>query len=543
MAWNKSLSLLLSLLLMSTTSWCQVNRYMVFFKDKAGSPFDISRPEEFLSQRAINRRLSQGISITADDLPVNATYMKSVSDAGVTTFFTTKWMNGLLVQCDQALLSAMLSFDFVERAELVAPNARLSRGGRIKANEGVKAGMADGKTQAQLQLIGLDEMQAAGYRGQGIHIGIFDSGFQGVNSSVPFRHIFNDGRIDQALSKDFVFNSGDVFQHDEHGTEVFSVIAAYEEGNFTGGSYAAEYQLYVTEDVASEYRVEEYNWLFAAERADSAGVDVVNSSLGYYDFDDASMNYPQSSMDGNTTVVSKAAQWLSDRGVVVVCSAGNEGAIAWQIITAPADAKDVLAIASVNADGQRAGTSSIGPSADGRIKPDVAAMGVSTSVVRSDGATGNSSGTSLASPLVTSLAAGVWQRYPHLSNKEVMDVIRNSASQASSPDSLIGFGIPNFKAVVNYLERPQQENPFEVYPNPFSADTILIRPSDPAQITECKMEVVSSQGQVLYEAVINFSWLQRTYTANFSGMAEGFYILRLWWDGKPFIFKLFKANG
>src|SRR5690606_22602049 len=151
----------------------------------------------------------------------------------------------------------------------------------------------------------------------------------------PFQHIFDDARMNLTVSTDFVRNTNDVFQYDDHGTQVFSVIAAFQEGLFTGGSYEAEYQLYVTEDVSSEYRIEEYNWLFAAERADSAGVDVVNSSLGYYDFNDSNMNYTQSAMDGKTTVASKAAQMLADRGVIVVCSAGNEGNIAWKLITAP----------------------------------------------------------------------------------------------------------------------------------------------------------------------------------------------------------------
>ena len=144
---------------------------------------------------------------------------------------------------------------------------------------------------------------------------------------------------------------------------------------------------------------------------------------------------------------------------------------------------------------------------------------------------------------VTSLAAGIWQRYPHLSNKQLIEAIRNSASQANAPDNLIGYGIPNFTAVVNYLERTPQENPFIVYPNPFTADTISIRPSDPVLITNCKLELMSSQGQVLYEDNITFSWLQRTYPANLSGMVAGTYFIRLWWEGKPYVFKVFKVNG
>jgi serine protease AprX len=520
----------------------QANRYMVFFKDKAGSSYSIGLPLEFLSQRAVDRRIRQAIPVTSRDLPVNQSYIQGIENAGADIFFATRWMNGLLIQCDASLIAPLESLPYVDHIEFVAPNTKLLKGSRKKSDLKTKSSKASVKTQAQLQMIGLDEMHRAGYKGENIYIGIFDSGFLGVNATMPFQHIFDENRIDESASKDFVYNSQDVFQYDDHGTEVFSVIAAFQENNFTGGSYEANYQLYVTEDVNTEYRVEEYNWLFAAERADSVGVDIINSSLGYYDFDDPSMNYPKSAMDGNTTVISRAAQFASDRGIVVVCSAGNEGGTTWQIITAPADVKDVLAIASVSSGGQRAGSSSIGPSADGRIKPDVAALGVNTSVIKPDGTTGSASGTSLSSPLVTSLVAGVWQRYPELSNKEILDAIRASASQADNPDNFLGYGIPNFKAIVNYLEQRPQENVFEVYPNPILTDTFTIKPFDPGQVTSCRMELVSSQGQVIYSTDANFSWLNRTYTASLSHVAAGMYYLRIWWGDKRYVYKLVKDS-
>jgi subtilisin family serine protease len=483
----------------------------------------------------------QGIVVDDQDLPVNEQYVQGVIDAGAEAFFRTRWMNGVLVQGNAATAASVAGLAFVDRVEFVAPGAKLLPNGRIKNSHKTKDSKSAAKTQAQLHLIGLDDMQASGYRGEGIHIGIFDSGFQGVNSSVPFQHIFSENRLDLAVSKDFVYNAPDVFQYDEHGTQVFSVIAAFQDGNFTGGSYAAYYQLYVTEDVSTEYRIEEYNWLFAAERADSAGVDVINSSLGYYDFDDAAMNYPKTAMDGKTTVVTLAAQWAADRGIVVVCSAGNEGNIAWQIITAPADAADVLAIANVNSAGLRAGSSSIGPSADGRIKPDVAAMGVSTSVIFPNGSVGTVSGTSVSAPLVTSLVAGVWQRYPQLSNKELIAAIRNSASQANHPDFLLGYGIPNFKAVVNYLEQGSQAEIFVVYPNPITSDTLTIRPFDPDQVTHCRVSLISSQGQLIHDQETNFSWLNRTLTLDLNALGSGLYYIRIIWAGKRYTYKMVKV--
>ena len=322
------------LLLIASTSWAQVNRYMVFFTDKTGSPYSTTQPDKFLSQRAIDRRMRQGISVVEADIPVSPGYVQGLRGTGASVFFTSRWMNGALIQCDASLISSIDVLPYVNSVELVAPNARLQGNGRKGNTLDVNSPASTAQTEAQLQMIGLDDMQDAGYKGESFHIAIFDGGFQGVDTADPFQHLFDDGRVDLAASKDFVRNSASVFQFDDHGTQVFSVIAAYQEGNFTGGAYEARYQLYVTEDVSTEYRVEEYNWLFAAERADSAGVDIINSSLGYYDFDNTSMNYPKSAMDGKTTIVTKAAQLAADRGIVVVCSAGNEGAKAWQIIAA-----------------------------------------------------------------------------------------------------------------------------------------------------------------------------------------------------------------
>lgn len=540
MGLNKT-KIIICLILISSTGWAQVNRYLVFFKDKAGTSYETSAPLEFLSQRAVDRRIQQGLSITTADFPVNANYILGVRAAGANTFFATRWMNGVLVQCDVSLLPAIESLPYVDRVELVAPNERLLVGGRRRAELKTKEIKTASSTQFQLQMLGLDEMHNAGHRGNEIVVAVFDGGFQGVDTAQPFQHIFDDDRMNLTVSTDFVRNSNDVFQYDDHGTQVFSVIAAFQDGVFIGGSYEAEYQLYVTEDVSSEYRIEEYNWLFAAERADSAGVDVVNSSLGYYDFNDSGMNYSQSAMDGKTTVVSKAAQMLADRGVIVVCSAGNEGNVAWKLITAPADAKDVLAVANVNSAGLRAGSSSIGPAADGRIKPDVAALGVNTSVVKPSGALGSASGTSLASPLVTSLAAGVRQRYPQLSNIDIINAIRKSASQSSNPDNLLGFGIPNFTAVVNYIEQSHQENVFEVYPNPVTKDSITISPFDPNLVRSCKVEVVTSQGQTVYEASVKFSWANRTHTSYVTSLPSGVYFMRISWGDKRFTYRVVKV--
>jgi serine protease AprX len=542
MAFIKNLGLCV-ILLMVISANAQVNRYMVFFKDKKNSPYSVSNPSAFLSQKAIERRINQNIEITIEDLPVNPAYVQGLRDMGVKTFFKSKWFNGILVQCDQSFLPSIENLPYIDHTEFVAPLSQLQRisQGRTKFNIPRKNAKQENVTDKQLNLIGIDYMHKAGYHGESKTIAILDAGFPGVDTIDAFENLFADGQINLAASYDFVYNTPNVFRYDDHGTEVFSVIAAQVAGSFTGGAYEANYQLYVTEDAPTEFRIEEYNWDFAAERADSAGADIISSSLGYYDFDLNSMNYDQSEMDGKTAVSTRAAQFAADRGMVVVVSAGNEGAIAWRIITAPADAKDVLAIANVDSNGTRSVSSSVGPSADNRVKPDVAAMGTAVKVINQRGKLSSVSGTSLSAPLITSLVAGVWQRFPELTSKEVNDLIRNSASQASFPDNFIGYGIANFKAAVNYHERmknPQQQL-FEVYPNPVK-DTLVVSPRDPEAIPNCTLELLTADGKALARDTVQFNWVDRTYKADVSSLAGGLYYLRVWYEGRRYVFRVFK---
>lgn len=519
----------------------QENRYMVFFKDKEGTPYSLSSPSAFLSPKAIDRRLKSDIAIDERDLPVTPAYVDGVRNAGAATFFTTRWMNGVLIQCPETVLSAVEALPYVDRIEFVAPLAKLQSGGRRSFNLRTRDNHVGAETENQLAMLGIDTMHEGDFAGRGVTIALLDSGFPGVNTGPAFEHIFADGRFMDLVSHDFVHNSPNVFQYDDHGTEVLSVIAARIPDAFSGGAYEATFQLYITEDVPTEYRVEEYNWLFAAERADSAGVDIIHSSLGYYDFDDASMNYTREEMDGSTTVVSRAAQWAADRGIVVVTSAGNEGAIpGWRIITAPADAVDVLAIGAVNSNLQRTPSSSIGPSADNRIKPDLAALGASVKVVKATGQISTASGTSLAAPLVTSLVAGILQRYPALTNRQVIDVLRRTSSQAQHPDNLLGYGIPNFQAVVNFQDRLPQINPFDIFPNPLTTDTLSISPFDPDVIDSCEIEIISSQGRLLGRTSARFDWLNRTFKADLSSLAAGIYYIRIFSEKRRQTFRLVK---
>lgn len=508
---------------------------MVFFKDKALSPYSPSNPIEFLSERAIERRSNQQIAVTQQDIPVIEAYVQGIRDLGVTVLFKTRWMNGVLVQCDPLKLSAIEGLSYVQSTELVAPGAKPSSGGRRRINARTNSGME--VTTPQNRMLGIDDMHGSGYHGEGMFIAVLDAGFEGVNVTPPFQHLFDENRIQ--LTYDFAYQQTDVYAHDDHGTQVFSTIAAYSPGTFVGGAYKSTFQLYVTEHVPTEYRVEEYNWLFAAERADSSGVDIISSSLGYNTFDDASMNYSKAELDGKTAVITRAAQWAFDRGIIVVVSAGNEGSNSWKIITAPADGKDVIAVGNVNSVGERSNSSSVGPTADGNIKPDVAATGVSTAVIKANGNTGVASGTSLAAPQITGLIAGVWQTYPDLTNREVIEFLRSSSSQSENPDNLIGYGIPNYVAIVNKIEWEPQEKLVVVYPNPV-VDTINIKPQNPIDINTARVEILTMQGQIVASQTASFNWLNRTYVADCSELSAGLYILRVWIGAMPFAFKLVK---
>ncbi len=535
------IKLVVGLLLISSICWGQENRYMVFFKDKVGTPYSLSSPQAFLTTKSIQRRTKQGITIELIDLPVTPTYVSGVKATGVDIFFQTRWMNGLLIQGDESLIASIEALSYVDHVELVAPGIKLIPNGRYASKMDLEDGDFGSATEAQLSLIGLDEMNIAAIRGEGILIAVLDAGFLGVNTASAFDDVLSTDQVDLSVSFDFVSNQSNVFQYHDHGTRVFSTMAAFQEGVFVGGTLNANYQLYITEDVSSEHKIEEYNWLFAAEKADSLGVDIITSSLGYNTFDLPSVNYTQSDMDGQTAVITRAAQTAFERGMVIVSSAGNDGASAWGIITAPADAEDVLAIGNVNFAGTRASSSSKGPTEDGRIKPDVMAMGTSTAVINASGNLTTSSGTSLAAPLAASLVAGVWQKYPELTNKELIDAVRASASQGASPDNLMGYGIPNFRAIVHYLEerKNRQEEYFIAFPNPF-IETVTIRPIDPELFSSVQVRMFTSTGQVKEDRIVNFDWLNRTYEADYSQLAAGFYILQLTYQDRSFNFKLVK---
>lgn len=510
------------------------DRYMVFFTDKAGTDFSINNPQQFLSQRALLRRQKQQIPVVENDLPINQVYVDALKELGADTYFTTKWMNGVLIQADPVLISAIEALSFVDHTEYVAPDAPLTQDGSdADGIEGIEASQSD----FQNDMIGIDAMHQAGYEGQGMLIGVFDEGFDNLSNISAFDHLFEDNRL--IYTRDFTFNRSNVENGITHGRRVLSVLAARSE-DLVGSAPEASYILSITE-AAGEYRIEEYNWLFAAEMADSAGVDIINTSLGYNTFLDPSMDYSLSQMDGQTTVITRATNMAASKGIALVTSAGNTGqSQLWPIITAPGDSPNNLAVGSVNAALQKARISSVGPSADNRIKPDVAALGVSTAVTATDGSVLFSDGTSFASPLIAGLMAGVWQAYPELLASELLNLIRLSGNQYDTPDNQLGFGIPNFVTISQIAEEIDLPTASDLiaYPNP--TNTTFVNLAFDASFFDqtVEVELVDTNGQLINRYVFTPSARDNRIQIDLGNNPAGVYLLKVIGAGGTFTKKV-----
>ena len=469
---------ILGLLIFASYTTFAQNQYFVLFKDKANSPYSISRPKEFLSDRSIKRRSNQKIAITERDLPPNPSYLSEIAKAGAKILYKSRWINGALIQTNAATLTKILNLTFVRGLEGKGDirNTRLNDQGQITntkdkfGNEGI---LDNGLSQTQLAMLGADKMHTKGFRGEGMLIGVLDSGFLNANKLTFFNDLFNDKRV--IGTWDFVNNESNVYNDHNHGTNVLSCMAAFENSRIVGTSYKASYLLLTTEDVASETKREEANWLFGAEMADSVGVDVINTSLGYTEFDNPIQNYKYTDMNGDRALATRAADWAAQAGILVVASAGNEGNGSWKYIGTPADADSIIAVGAVSSSQNIVSFSSYGPSTDGRVKPELSAQGANTTIGNTNGTVGLSSGTSFSSPLMAGFAASFWQAFPSLTNMQVRELLIRSASQYTNPDNRLGYGIPNFdkayelaelEALINELKKSGQE--VIVFPNPIN---------------------------------------------------------------------------
>jgi serine protease AprX len=446
----------------------QSTRYIIRFKDKGTSPYSIANPGAYLTNRAVQRRTKYSIAIDSSDLPITPRYIDSIRLAGAVTILTTsKWLNQVAIQTtDAAALAKINTFPFVISTAaigaLVQPgelpvNKKLDAAGNFAGGDPVPQNILNdyysyGQSFGQVHLHNGEFLHNRGFRGQGMQMAIIDAGFFHYLSLPTFDSIRNNNQV--LGTWDFVANDASVDEDHTHGMNCLSIIAANMPGVFMGTAPKTSFYLYRTEDAATEYPIEEQNWANAAERADSLGVDICSTSLGYFTFDNPAFNHTYADMNGNTTIVAKAADMAAKKGMLIVVAAGNEGGSSWHYITTPADADSVMAVGAVTTTGVIGSFSSFGPSSDGQVKPAVAAVGVSAVIANpSNGQPTFGNGTSFACPNIAGLSTCLWQAFPEVNNMNIISTLQQSANRAANPDDRTGYGIPDMKKAFVMLEK------------------------------------------------------------------------------------------
>ncbi|UJP64304.1 S8 family serine peptidase [Mongoliitalea daihaiensis] len=512
------------------------NRYAVHYKYKAQTDFSLTNPQAFLTNPSIERRERQQINLDSLDLPVSEKYITYIEDKVIRFLFHSNWLNASVLVAEPEAIAEISQLDFVEKVVFVAPGFSAPAAFQpetahrkfnqlaIESNQSTRT-MNGPVYTFQNELLGIPAMHEEGFKGKGITIAVFDAGFPGVNTIPSLLHLSTNNQI--IGTKDFVepWNTN-VFVKNQHGSNVLSLIASNDPDVLVAGAPEANYILCITEDVPTEYRIEEYNWVKAAEYADSLGVDIINSSLGYWDFDDPSMDYTIADLDGNTSVITKGATIAGNKGILVVTSAGNYGGRGASSITMPSDATGILAIGAVTSNFIRSGFSSQGPTADGRIKPDLTTLGSDVWLMRPNGQIGRGSGTSFSSPQVAALAAGLWQAKPQLTKDELIHYLRQSASQSENPDNEFGYGIPEFRKAFlgEILSVDRELIQRKVYPNPLKGDILFVAFD---QHVNARVQIFDMQGRKVWTGAITRQGLREPFAIPVSIQQTGLYMLQI----------------
>ncbi len=451
-----------------TESQAQFTRYIVKLKNKQGGGYTTTNPLAYLSQRAVDRRLRYSIPIDTLDYPVTPSYITQIDNVpNVTILNASRWLNSVtILTTDAAAITAISAFPFVQSVSGIA--ARTSTTEEPTRNkfaleeiigpppyaertESVTADYFNYGTGSfnEIHLHNGEFLHNIGLRGQGMQIGMLDNGF---NNYLGLK-AFDSARINGQIlgTWDFVARESNVTNDGSHGMNCFSTIVANIPGQFIGKAPKAAFWLFRTEDDASEYPIEEHNWVCGAERSDSSGSDVISSSLGYFDFNNAVFNYTYANMNGNTTISAVGADIAAKKGLLVFNAAGNEGSGAWHFLITPSDGDSVVAVGAVNVAGVVGGFSSYGPSSDGQIKPDISSVGVAAMIQTTSNTVGSSNGTSFACPNMAGLGTCLWQGFPEYNNIKILRTLQLSGHKALTPDDRVGFGIPNMKTAFSML--------------------------------------------------------------------------------------------
>ncbi|MEB2783970.1 S8 family serine peptidase [Algoriphagus persicinus] len=517
------------------------DRYAVFYKYKPQESLSLEQSTEFLSQKALDRRIREGVSPDSLDFPVSQKYVDEVNEKSDYILYSSKWFNATLLVSDEIRVKELEALPFVERVVLVGrgfipnPNSRFGKRAYVSASNKLRSPTSDNSRvlatneetyDFQNSLLGLDKMHEEGYTGKGVTIAVFDAGFPGADVASSLAHLQSNGQI--IGTRDFVrpWNQN-VYSDNQHGTNVLSLIASNEPGKMVAGAPGAAYILAMTEEIATEYWVEEYNWVRAAEYADSLGTDIISSSVGYWDFDDPAMNYTVADLDGKTTIIARGASIAASKGILVVNSAGNYGP-AVSTLTSPSDAHGILSIGSVTRELTVSGFSSRGPTGDGRLKPDLAAFGEGTALIRSNGEVGYANGTSFSAPQIAALAAGLWEAKPEWTKNKLIESLLNSGSQADEPDNLLGYGVPNFfdafYGEILAVEDNTEVFAWKVYPNPILGDELNIYFGNSLS---AEFSLIDFSGRLLEMGTLKRATVKDPFRILLQGIKPGFYLIQM----------------
>lgn len=448
----------------------------VYFSDKPDAEAFFANPSSELSERALERRLRFNIALDNSDVPIYQSYIDEIANSqGIQVLAKSKWLNCLHVRGEIADISRLISLPFVQKIEFADRNIgalsnRIQQPTINKRQQEILSHYSYGSGQRPIEMLNGIGLHENDFTGENLIIAVMDAGFPGVNNLNSFRNVRDSGKILGGYH--YPARSENFYTGSNHGTMVLSTMVLIDNDVMVGTSPGAQYYLFVTEDTSSENPVEEMYWAEAAERADALGVDIINTSLGYRFFDNPNYTYSFDQLDGQTIMITKAAEMAYSKGILVVASAGNTGNSTSPEIMAPSDGRNVLCVGAVDTLENRVAFSSIGPTADGRIKPDVMALGQNVGVVSHDGNIYNNNGTSFSAPIISGMIASLWQAKPEMNPAEIMDFVKRSSDQFQNPDNLKGYGVPDFGLALeqvlsvaeNLVHKPI------VYPNPVNSN-------------------------------------------------------------------------
>ena len=524
--------------------------YWVAFTDKNDSPYSISNPLEFLSERAVQRRVTQGIAIDSLDLPVNQNYIDQVLRSGVTLVHRSKWLNGITVKVEADSIKNQIELlSFVREVQLTKPDvltkSAFNKFYTSKASEDFLTvdNALYGASVSQLTISNGQYLHNQGYYGQGMQIAVLDAGYFKVDLFEVFDSLWVNDQIEG--TKDFVDPSDSFYSTNNHGMSVLSSMGGNTPGELVGTAPKASYWLIRSEDSDSEYLIEEDNWVAAAEFADSVGVDIINSSLGYFLFDDSDMNHTYEDMDGKTTRVTQGANIAVTRGILVFASAGNEGYGTWKYIIAPSDGDYVIGVGAVTKDSIPASFTSYGPAFDGDVKPNVTTIGWNAVVEQTNGEVGYSNGTSFSSPIMAGLGACLWQANPQATAAEIKSAIEQSANLYDNPDSLSGYGIPDFKVADQILKSTtniqelEVQNHWQAFPNPVQ-DVLWLQQTGENYSSDVQLSFYTLDGRLLRSKKV--SGTQQIVLSDMQSLPAGLLILKIKSDNFTESLKLIKSQ-